>query len=100
SNGPTIALTVDGKEPGEEIRFPASSRKRVRVQATLHTHIPVDKFEIVVNGTPVLTREAASSNQVVIDEEVPLDHSSWIAARGIGSCSMTSRRSRIPARYM
>jgi TolB protein len=84
SNGPTIGLTVDGKEPGDEIRFPASSTKRVRVQAMLHTQVPVDKFEIVVNGKPALTRDVAHSNQVLIDEELSLEHSSWIAARAIG----------------
>jgi hypothetical protein len=84
SNGPTIVLSVDGKEPGDEIRFSAGWTKRVRVQAMLHTQVPVDKFEIVLNGKPALTRDAARSNQVLIDEEVPLEHSSWIAARAIG----------------
>lgn len=84
SNGPIVTLTVDGKEPGDEIRFPARSTQKVRVRATLHTQVPVDKFEVVVNGKPVLSRDAARGNQLSIDEEVPLAHSSWIAARAIG----------------
>ena len=50
----------------------------------LHTQVPVDRFEILVNGKPTLTREAARANRVSIDEEVPLAYSSWIAARATG----------------
>jgi hypothetical protein len=84
SNGPTVILTVDGKEPGDEIRVPARSSQKVRVRAALHTQVPVDKFEVVVNGKPVLTRDVRGGKQVSIDEEIPLAHSSWIAARAIG----------------
>jgi TolB protein len=84
SNGPIVSLTVNGKEPGDEIRFPARSTQKVRLRATLHTQVPVDKFEVVVNGRPVLSRDATRGNQLSIDEEVPLTHSSWIAARAIG----------------
>src|SRR5438477_7294879 len=80
SNGPTITLTVDGKEPGDEIRFPARSTQKVRVRSTLHTAVPVEKFEIVVNGKVVRTADASRGNQLSIDEEVPLEHSAWIAA--------------------
>jgi len=84
SNGPIVILTVDGKEPGDEIHFPAGAKQKVRIHATLHTQVPVDKFEIVINGRPVIAREAAGKNQLVIDEEAPLERSSWIAARAIG----------------
>jgi hypothetical protein len=84
SNGPIVTLTVDGKEPGDEIRFPAGSNQKVRVRATLHTPVPIDKFEVVVNGKPLQFRNSVSGRQLSIDEEVPLAHSSWIAARAIG----------------
>jgi hypothetical protein len=83
SNGPVIALTVDGKEPGDEIRFPAGSTQKVRIHATLHTQIPVDKFEVVINGEPL----KSAPGQKTIDEQVSLSHSSWIAARAIGPWS-------------
>ena len=83
SNGPVITLAVDGKEPGDEIRFPAGSTQKVRVRATLHTQVPVDRFEVVVNGEPV----KAAAGQGTIDEQIPLTHSSWIAARAIGPWS-------------
>jgi TolB protein len=43
----------------------------------------VDRFEVVVNGEPLQTAPGRRS----IDEEIPLTHSSWIAARAIGPWS-------------
>jgi hypothetical protein len=83
SNGPVIYLTVDGKEPGDEIRFPAGSAQKVRIHATLHTKVPVDRFEVVVNGEPL----KSAAGQQTIDEQVALTHSAWIAARAIGPWS-------------
>lgn len=84
SNGPVITLNVSGKEPGDEIRFPAHSSQKVRVRAALNTQVPVTKLEVVVNGKVVLTRDATGQRQLSLDEEVPLAHSAWIAVRAIG----------------
>ena len=43
--------------------FAARSGQKVRVRATLHTQVPVDKFEIVVNGKPVLTPTARAASK-------------------------------------
>jgi hypothetical protein len=83
SNGPVVSLTVDGKEPGDEIRFPAGSPRKVRIHATLRSKAPVDRFEVVVNGEPL----PSPPGQQTIDTEVPLEHSAWIAARAIGPWS-------------
>jgi hypothetical protein len=88
SNGPVILLTVDGKEPGDDIRFPkGAATQKVRVRATLHTQVPVDKFEIIVNGKPAVSRNAAGQKQMTIDESLPVSGGSWIAARAIGPWS-------------
>ena len=84
SNGPVILLTVNGKEPGEELQFPEGSRPRVRVKASVLTQVPLDRVEVVVNGKPVISREAKDRTQIDIDEELTLDGSSWIAARATG----------------
>ncbi len=57
------------------------------MHATLHTQVPVDKFEIVVNGKPVIAQDAAGQKQLRSTKQVPLTHSSWIAARAIGPWS-------------
>jgi TolB protein len=87
SNGPIVMLTVDGKEPGDDLHFPAGAHPGVRIHATLHTQAPVDRFEVVVNGKATIAKPAAGKNQLTIDEAVPLAHSSWIAARAIGPWS-------------
>ena len=78
SNGPVILFTVNGKEPGDELRFPGALAK-VHVSATVRTRAPVDKVEIVVNGKPVISRPAGR-----IEEDISLERSSWIAVRAIG----------------
>ncbi len=87
SNGPVIFFTVNGKEPGEELRFAANSKQKVRVKATLRTDITVDSLEIVVNGKVAASRPAKNEKLVEIDQDLPLDGSAWIAARAIGPWS-------------
>ena len=52
SNGPVVTLTVDGKEPGEDLQFPEGSRPRVRIKASVMTQVPLDRVEVVVNASP------------------------------------------------
>lgn len=87
SNGPVILMTVNGKEPGDEMTFPKGTKQSLRVKATLRTQVPVDKVEIVVNGTPVISRPGSGQHEIVIDEAVPVVASAWIAARAIGPWS-------------
>jgi hypothetical protein len=49
-NGPVIFLTVDGKEPGDDLHFPDSATHKVRAKATVRTRVPRERLEIVVNG--------------------------------------------------
>ena len=84
SNGPMLSLRVNGKQPGEELKFTEGAEQKVRVQATLATQIPVDVFEIVVNGKVVSSRPLAGSKNATIDEQITLGRSSWLAARALG----------------
>ncbi len=84
TNGPVIYLTVDGKQPGDEIVFPAGPPRRVRVKADIRTYVPVDKVEVVVNGKVVIEKSAGGKSEIVIDEELPVGKSCWIAARATG----------------
>jgi TolB protein len=78
SNGPVIFFTLDGAEPGEELRFPAGPR-RLRVKAEVKTQVPLEKVEVVVNGRPVISGAAHT-----IDQEIPIEKSSWVAVRALG----------------
>jgi len=72
SNGPMLSLKVDGKEPGDELRYP-QGRRGLRVQVELKSAIPAGTVELVINGKV----QPASST-------VMIERSSWIAARVIG----------------
>jgi hypothetical protein len=84
SNGPVIQFAVDGHEAGDDLQFAANSKHTVRVKAVVTTQVPVDQVEIIVNGKPVVSRDAKGQKQVVVDEPVMLDQSAWIAVRAIG----------------
>lgn len=74
SNGPMLFLTVNGKEPGEEIALPAGRHKlRVKVEMRAAAAGKQDKLELIVNGQP---RPVAG--------EIEIDRGSWIAARVMG----------------
>lgn len=83
SNGPMLFFTVNGKEPGEEIRL-TKSNSRVRVSARVRTQVPVEKIEVVANGQVVASRDASGRNETTLDEEINLERSSWIALRAYG----------------
>jgi TolB protein len=51
TNGPLLQFTIDGKGPGDELKF--SAAQQVKFQATLRSIIPVDHLEIVSNGKVV-----------------------------------------------
>ncbi|MEX2302163.1 MAG: CehA/McbA family metallohydrolase [Bryobacterales bacterium] len=103
SNGPMLSFTVNGKEAGEEIRL-AKDAARVRVSARVRTQIPIERIEVVANGEVVASRDAtrnraaggdvvireavgsdaAGVTEIVLDEEIQLERSSWIALRAYG----------------
>ncbi len=84
SNGPILSFTVDGREPGSELSFAGGEPRRLRVKASLRTLVPVDRFEIIVNGRAVISRSVTGLEKAGIDEEIVLQSGAWIAARATG----------------
>jgi hypothetical protein len=86
TSGPILDLSVDGHEPGEVIRMPASGgRLEVRARARAAQPI-VDAIEIVRNGRVVAGEAAASSTSVLeVATTIEVDGGSWIAARSLSS---------------
>ena len=73
TNGPMLFLTVNGKEPGNEISLPPG-RHRLRVKVEVRSPLPAaDRLELIVNGEP---RPFAP--------EIEIDRGAWIAARIMG----------------
>ena len=52
SNGPQLALEVDGKSPGDTLTLPAGGQT-VRYRAALRSPVAIDHFEVVQNGRVV-----------------------------------------------
>jgi hypothetical protein len=84
SNGPSILFTLDGHEPGDELRLPAGGARKFRLKAAVDTQIPLDQVEVIVNGKPVVSRPAAKLRRILLDEAITLDRSSWVAVRALG----------------
>ena len=84
SNGPVILFTLNGKDPGEEVAVTEGPMQRFRVKAIVNSQVPLDRVEVIVNGQPAITRQAAGQTNIVIDEDVTLKGSAWVAVRAIG----------------
>ena len=80
TNGPMVFLTVNGKEPGDEIKLPGPGEVTVRVEARWGGLQPAADFsppkvELIVNG---------KSQPIPPSARVRIAESSWIAARVTG----------------
>jgi hypothetical protein len=82
SNGPIVRLEVDGKLPGDEIRLDSS--RTLTVKASMVTQVPVDRFELIVNGRVVESREPGGRDRMEFTSRIPIKRSSWIALRALG----------------
>jgi len=77
TNGPLLRFTVNEREIGDELAFDEGAV--VRVEATVLSNVPIESLEVVVNGEIV---KATDTTSILI--ELPLEQSSWIAARALG----------------
>ncbi len=82
TNGPLLEWSVGGKQAGEVIE---SARRPVSWKLTLHSAVPVDKVEVLVNGAvvwsgPGLT--AAGSKEMSGTLKLPAG--GWVAVRAVG----------------
>jgi len=82
TSGPLLELSVEGHEPGDTIRLPASGG-RLAVEARARAAQPViTALEVVVNGrvTAQVTAPTATTG-LRLAESVAVEGSAWIAAR-------------------
>ncbi|MBT3995135.1 MAG: CehA/McbA family metallohydrolase [Chloroflexi bacterium] len=83
TSGPLMDFTVEGLRPGDELNLPESGGS-VQVTATATCAMPINKLEIVFNGKVIaqaISREG--SKTLVIEEQLDLPGSGWIAARAV-----------------
>ncbi len=80
SNGPLLFLDVEGKEPGEEIRFSGSTRLNISAKAL--SLVPMQTLELIVNGEVVARAEPTEDGTIAnLTHTLELGDSAWIAAR-------------------
>jgi hypothetical protein len=85
TTGPMMFFTAgNGRQPGDTIR--ANKGDRIDVRVRVLSRIPVDRVEIISGGKIVAVRQnSEKSRQVLFETKVPVEGSSWIAARTSGS---------------
>jgi hypothetical protein len=84
TNGPIMTFEVDGHGSGEVVSF--SGSKTVTAKATARSILPFTRLQIIVNGEAVAssgepTRDKLGVYEVKLEAQIPLEASSWVAAR-------------------
>ena len=81
SNGPQLALEVDGKSPGDTLALPAGGQT-VRYRAALRSPVAIDHFELVQNGRVVARhRLSKARTHADVSGKLKLSESGWIVLR-------------------
>jgi Tol biopolymer transport system component len=81
TNGPQLALEVDGKSPGETLTLPAAGQT-VRYRAALRSPVAIDHFELVQNGMVVARHKLAKARtQADVAGKLKITGSGWIVLR-------------------
>jgi hypothetical protein len=87
TTGPMLLAQVNGKDPGSVFKPAGAMPGTYRVTGLARGAVPLQPVEIVVNGEVARTLTAGHREtpgkgyERVIDEELTLDQSSWIAVR-------------------
>jgi TolB protein len=81
SNGPQLALEVDGKSPGDTLSVPAVGQS-VRYRAALRSPVAIDHFEVVQNGRVVARHKLKQARtHADVTGQLKLRESGWIVLR-------------------
>ncbi len=81
TNGPLLFLTVDEQLPGAVLPAPAGGRT-VRVRIEARSAVPLEELELLVNGGVQVSKTAAADRRsALVETEVTLTESAWLAAR-------------------
>ncbi|WP_262690614.1 CehA/McbA family metallohydrolase [Kordiimonas aestuarii] len=87
SNGPLIGLLVNEAKPGMVLMF-GKEGGSVRVRAALRSPVPVERFELVINGQVSHTFETTESGtRADADITVPVHTSGWMLVRAVAEKS-------------
>jgi hypothetical protein len=84
STAPLLEFEANGATIGDTLE--ARKGQRIRVRAKSRSRIPIERLEIVQDGRVVATRlNPEKALEVVLEPELEIDRSAWIAARAYSS---------------
>jgi len=85
SNGPLLGFTLNGRQIGDELAFPAGIHQVV-ARVTLRSNVPVERLEIVANGVVVapipMTAGGTRADALI---PLPITRSGWFVVRAWSS---------------
>lgn len=84
TTGPLLFLDVEGRGPGEEIALGTGAPRTLNTRVELHSIVPVDSVEIIVNGRVVAAFATANPANETFVADVPVPEGGWVAARARG----------------
>jgi len=88
SSGPLLFLSVDGKQPGDEIRLSAGQSTSLSVNVDVKSISPLDTVEIMVNGEVTKSwMPGEDGPSWTFETSVDVPAGGWIVARAIGPTS-------------
>jgi hypothetical protein len=79
TNGPLLALAVDGRGLGEELRL--ARRGEVRARVRLRSNVPIDHLELVLNGKASEIPLGGDRRAADTTVTVRVERSGWILLR-------------------
>jgi len=85
TNGPSLELSVNGRQMGEELHVPRGAKLEIAASARLNPDIDtLDRLEIVSLGDVAATEPARGQDRLRLNTTLTADRSMWIAARAYG----------------
>jgi TolB protein len=79
SNGPLLALQVDGRNPGDTIELAAG--RKLSYRAAMRSLAPLDHVEVLFNGRVVARHGKKDATSVDLNGAIAVNESGWILLR-------------------
>lgn len=91
TNGPILSFSVNGQGPGATLPV-APDASPLRIRAEARGVVPFDRLELIANGKVAAeTAAAGSPSSAVLETDLPVEASCWLAARCRGEHQLLHR---------
>ncbi len=89
TTGPLVFMTVNGRDPGDELQLQAGAPSTVKVDLEVLSIAPVERVEVIANGLvaasiPVPSSAISNPAGFVVSQHIDLPDGGWVAARVVG----------------